>query len=323
MRVGFVYNVRSAKRANAPSDEEAEFDDPVTIAAIRDAIASHGHDVVGLEADATLPAAVVAANVDVVFNIAEGRGSRSRESQVPALLDLLGIPYTGSDAVALGVTLDKSLAKMVVRAAGIATPLWTVMTVGDEPLPEHFRLPAIVKPLHEGSSKGIEADSVATDERRLRRRARDVIGRYEEPVLCEEYIAGREITVGLLGSPARVLPPMEVVFLGDEELPLYSFDVKKRFEELVRYEVPAELTDGELAALERDSLAAFAALGCRDVARLDFRLAANGMPTFLECNPLPGLAPGVGDLTFIAEAAGISFERLIGEILECALRRMP
>jgi D-alanine-D-alanine ligase len=321
MRVGFVYNVRS-EHALAEGDEDAEFDDPATIAAISDAIVAHGHDVVGLEADPALPAALVAANVDVVFNIAEGKGSRSREAQVPALLDLLGIPFTGSDAVALGVTLDKSVAKAVARAVGVATPLWTVMIAGDEPLPEHFRLPAIVKPLHEGSSMGIGADSVVADERRLRERAREVIGRYGQPVLCEEYIAGREITVGLLGSPVRVLPPMEVVFLGDEQLPLYSFDVKKRFEELVRYEVPASLTDGELAALERDSLVVFATLGCRDVARLDFRLAVDGTPTFLECNPLPGLAPGVGDLTFIAEAAGISFEGLIGEILDCALRRM-
>jgi D-alanine-D-alanine ligase len=113
------------------------------------------------------------------------------------------------------------------------------------------------------------------------------------------------------------------VFLGDEQLPLYSFEVKRRFEELVRYEVPAELTPEELAAIERGSLNAFEALGCRDVARLDFRLDDHGTPHFLECNPLPGLAPGVGDLTFIAEAAGMSFEDLIGEILECALQRLP
>ena len=326
MRVGFVYNVRRSARPNAPSDDEAEFDDPTTIAAIGDAIASHGHDVVGLEADATLPAALAVANVDVVFNIAEGRGSRSRESQVPALLDLLGIPYTGSDAVALGVTLDKSLAKSVVRAAGMATPLGVVMTTGDEPLPGGFNMPAVVKPLHEGSSKGITSDSVVTDEVRLRELAREVIDRYGQPVLSEEYVAGREITVGLLGSPARVLPPMEVTFIDPPEYPMYSFDVKRDWERLVRYEVPAALDDDALEAITSASERAFAALSCRDVARIDFRLDPSGVAHFLECNPLPGLGPhghGLGDLTLIAEGAGISFEGLIGEILDCALRRLP
>ena len=324
MRVGFVYNVRS-KHALAAGDEDAEFDDPATIAAIGDAIGSHGHDVVGLEADATLPAALDAANVDVVFNIAEGKGSRSRESQVPALLDLLGIPYTGSDAVALGVTLDKSLAKLVVGSAGVATPLGVVMTTGDEPLPGGFRLPAVVKPLHEGSGMGITSDSVVTDEGRLRELARAVIDRYGQPVLCEEYVAGREITVGLLGSPARVLPPMEVTFIDPPEHPVYSFEVKQEWERLVQYEAPAVLDDGTLAAITSASERAFAALGCRDVARLDFRLDPAGVVHFLECNPLPGLGPhghGLGDLTLIAESAGISFEGLIGEILDCALRRM-
>jgi D-alanine-D-alanine ligase len=324
MRVGFVYNVRS-KHALAAGDEDAEFDDPATIAAIGDAIGSHGHDVVGLEADATLPAALDAANVDVVFNIAEGKGSRSRESQVPALLDLLGIPYTGSDAVALGVTLDKSLAKLVVRSAGIATPLGVVMTTGDEALPDGFRLPAVVKPLHEGSGKGITSDSVVTDEGRLRKLARAVIDRYGQPVLSEEYVVGREITVGLLGSPARVLPPMEVKFIDPPAHPVYSFEVKQEWERLVQYEVPAVLDDGTLAAITSASERAFAALGCRDVARLDFRLDPAGVVYFLECNPLPGLGPrghGLGDLTLIAESAGISFEGLIGAILDCALRRM-
>jgi D-alanine-D-alanine ligase len=325
MRVGFVYNVRS-KHALAAGDEDAEFDDPATIAAIGDAIGSHGHDVVGLEADATLPAALVAANVDVVFNIAEGKGSRSRESQVPALLDLLGIPYTGSDAVAMGVTLDKSLAKLVVRSAGVATPLGVVMTTDDEPRPGGFSLPAVVKPLHEGSGMGITSDSVVTDEGRLRELARAVIDRYGQPVLSEEYVAGREITVGLLGSPARVLPPMEVTFIDPPEHPVYSFEVKQEWERLVQYEVPAVLHDSTLAAITSASERAFAALGCRDVARLDFRLDPVGVAHFLECNPLPGLGPhghGLGDLTLIAESAGISFEGLIGEILDCALRRMP
>jgi D-alanine-D-alanine ligase len=321
MRVGFVYNVRSATAGE--SDEDAEFDEPETIDAISSAIAAGGHDVIGLEADRTLPAALVAAEVDVVFNIAEGKGSqRGREAQVPALLELLAIPYTGSDAVTLGITLDKPLASTLVRAAGVATPRGFVLAAEDSPLPEGLRFPAIVKPAHEGSSKGISSTSIVFDEAALRLQAGEVSTRYRQPVLCEEYVAGREITVGLLGLPARVLPPMEVVFLGDDPLPVYSFEVKQRFKELVRYEVPASLTPGELAGIERASLAAFEALACRDVARLDFRLNAGGVPHFLECNPLPGLAPGVGDLTFIAEAAGLSFEELIDEILDCALRRL-
>jgi len=323
MRVGFVYNVRSAEEAHAAGDEDAEFDDPATIAAIGDAIASHGHAVIALEADATLPAALVAANVDVVFNIAEGRGQRGREAQVPALLELLGLPYTGSDAVTLGITLDKSLASTLVRAAGVATPRACLMVSREDPIPAELRYPAIVKPVHEGSSKGISSASIVFDEAGLRQRAEIVTARYRQAAFCEEYVPGREVTAGLLGMPPRVLPPMEVVFLGGEELPLYSFDVKQRFEELVRYEVPAPLTAVELDALEHVSLAAFAALGCRDVARLDFRLAADGTPYFLDCNPLPGLGPGVGDLTFIADAAGISFEALIGEILDGGLRRVP
>jgi len=324
MRVGFVYNVRRLPPAEASvDDDEAEFDDPAAIAAIRDAIAAHGHDVVGFEANETLPAALGAAKVDVVFNIAEGRGLRSREAQVPALLELLGIPYTGSDAVTLGVTLDKALAKTLVRSGGVMAPDGVVLAVGDEALPATLGFPVVVKPAHEGSSKGISSDSVVHSEPELRERVREVIARYRQPALCEEYVSGREVTVGLLGSPARVLPPLEIVILDGSPTPLYSFEVKRHWEQLVRYEVPAVLTVEEHEALERASLRAFAALGCRDVARIDFRLDAAGVPQFLECNPLPGLAPGVTDLTLIAEAAGITYEGLIGEILECAIRRLP
>ena len=318
MRVGFVYNVR---RAGAGEDE-AEFDDPETIKAITDAIAANGHEVIGLEADRRLPTALTAAEVDVVFNMAEGRGQRSREAQVPALLELLCIPYTGSDAVTLGITLDKSLASSLVSARGVATPRGFVMRSTDDSVPSDFPFPAIVKPVHEGSSKGIFSESIVYDEAALRNQAGVIAARYKQPAICEEYVVGREITVGLLGTPVRVLPPMEVVFLKGGEHPLYSFDVKKRWREFVRYEVPAALTPEELSAVEHASLTAFEALGCRDVARIDFRLDGDGTPYFLECNPLPGLGPGVGDLTIIAEGAGLSFEELIGEILAGALERL-
>ena len=318
MRVGFVYNVR---RPDAGEDD-AEFDDPETIKAIGDAIAANGHEVIGLEADRTLPTALTEAEVDVVFNMAEGKGQRSREAQVPALLELLCIPYTGSDAVTLGVTLDKSLASSLVSARGVATPRGFVARSTDDPVPSDFAFPAIVKPVHEGSSKGISSESIVYDEAGLRKQAGVIAERYAQPAICEEYIAGREITVGLLGSPARVLPPMEIVFLEGGEHPLYSFEVKKRWKEFVRYDVPAPLTPEELSAIEHASLTAFEAVGCRDVARLDFRLDREGTPYFLECNPLPGLGPGVGDLTIIAEAAGLSFVELIGEILAGALGRL-
>ena len=223
------------------------------------------------------------------------------------------------------MTLDKSLAKLVVRSAGIATPLGVVMTTGDEPLPGGFSLPAVVKPLHEGSGKGITSDSVVTDEGRLRELARAVIDRYGQPVLCEEYVAGREITVGLLGSPARVLPPMEVTFIDPPEHPVYSFEVKQEWERLVQYEVPAVLDD----ARSRRSRARASGLSRRSGAGTSPGSTSGSTPRgvvhFLECNPLPGLGPhghGLGDLTLIAESAGISFEGLIGEILDCALRRL-
>ncbi len=323
MRIGFVYNVKRNAGASSREDDDAEFDDPAAIAAIRAAIESHGHDVIELEADETLPGAVAAANVDLVFNIAEGQGSRNREAQVPALLELLRIPYTGSDAVTLGITLDKSIAKTIVSAAGVATPAWFVLTTGHEEVPADVRYPVVVKPLHEGSSKGITSESVVHEEDALRERAAELASSYRQAALCEEYVEGREVTVGLLGSPVRVLPPMEVVFLDDAPTPLYSFEVKRRFEELVRYEIPALLTPDEREAVEDASVRAFEALGCRDVARVDFRLDGDGTPQFLECNPLPGLAPGVGDLTLIAAAVGIDYEELIGEILASALQRLP
>ena len=186
MRVGFIYNVRRAHAAESGQgdEEEAEFDEPEAIDAIRAAIAVHGHEVVDFEADKTLPAALAATHVDVVFNIAEGRGPRSREAHVPGLLELLEIPYAGSDAVTLGITLDKSLAKTIVGAAGVAVPAGFVMGTGEEPLPAGLDFPAIVKPLHEGSSKGISSSSVVHGEPELRERAREVLARYRQPVLC-------------------------------------------------------------------------------------------------------------------------------------------
>jgi len=322
LRVGFTYNVKRVQAADdGTSDEHAEYDSPQALEAIREAIRGLGHEVVDFEVDAGLPARLAAAPVDVVFNIAEGSGPRSREAHVPAVLELLGIACTGSDPLTLGLTLDKPLAKTVVAARGVRVPRGTVMTGGREEIPDGLAFPLIVKPAHEGSSKGIGDDAVVMDEAALRALVRRALERYGQPVLVEEYVAGRELTVAVLGSPPRVLPLLEVVFLGDPPTPVYSFRMKLRFVPEVRYEAPARLTEADRAAVEAAALECFAALGCRDVARLDFRLGADGEVTFLECNALPGLAPGWSDLCLAAEAAGIAYPDLIAEILGGALAR--
>jgi D-alanine-D-alanine ligase len=324
LKVGFTFNVkRVAPDLAGEQDEEAEYDSPKTLQAIREAIASYGHEVVDLEATQDLPLQLASTPVDVVFNIAEGFKGRSRESQVPSLLELLDIPYTGSDPAALSVSLDKAVAKRMVRTHGILTPDYLVMNTGKERLPRELGFPLLVKPVAEGTSKGVTKKSIVRDEGELREVARELIAKYRQPALAEQYITGREFTVGLLGERRpRVLPPMEVVFLDrSDPTPIYSFDMKQDWSEKIRYEVPAKLTERELDRLERAAREVFAALGCRDVARIDFRIAPDGRIFFIECNPLPGLTPGWSDLVLIAEAAGIDHRALIGEILSFAIRR--
>lgn len=302
-------------------DDEAEFDSPCTIDAIARAIESHGHFVTKVEADADFPAQVLALRPDLVFNVAEGARGRSREAHVPAFLELVGIPYTGSDPSALVTTLDKAVAKSIVSAAGVHTPRGVVMATGAEPLPAGFMFPAIVKPVAEGSSKGVLPSSVAIDEREARGLARRMAARYSEGALVEEFLPGREFTVAILGGPATVLPPMEVVLQTGEEFPVYSFDHKLEPTDEVRYESPAKVPAELDSALRKVALEAFHALRCRDVARIDLRLDREGRPAFIECNPLPGLTPGWSDLCLIAEPAGMDYRALIGRILAPAVAR--
>lgn len=324
LRVGFTYNVKRVKPAlDGTRDEEAEYDSPQTIQAVREAIAAAGHEVIDLEATADLPALIETARPDLVFNMAEGIKGRNRESQVPALLELLDIPYSGSDPAALNIALDKALAKKIVRTHGILTPNFFLMQTGKERCPRDLRFPLIVKPVAEGSSKGVHATSVVENEAELREAAQKMIAKYDQAALVEDYIGGREFTVGMLGERRpKVLPPMEVVFLDQRETrPVYSFEFKQDWSSKIRYDVPATLEPQQLRALERAARECFIALGCRDVARVDFRMDDAGKIYFLECNPLPGLTPGWSDLVLIARAAGIEYNALIAEILSGAFRR--
>jgi len=320
IRIGFTYNVKRAK----DSDEQAEWDPPETIIAIANALARQGHIVVHLEATPDLPRVLAEADVDLIFNIAEGVEGRNREAQVPALCELLGIPYTGSDSATLAIALDKALCKKVLMQHDILTPRFQLMESPRERLSPDMRFPLIVKPNAEGSSKGIGSTSVVDTEDDMRAAVRQIVERYRQPALVEEYIAGREFTVGLLGDKRpRVLPPMEIRFKNAEvERPVYDYGVKQEWEQHVYYECPAKLTEAELKAIEKITRATFWALDCRDVARVDLRMDAEGRIYVLEVNPLPGLTPDYSDLVLIAKAVGIEYDALIQEIMVGGLRRM-
>ncbi len=325
LRVGFTFNVKRIKPTfDASEDSHAEYDSPSTLQAIREAIASWGHEVVDLEATPELPALLANTPVDIVFNIAEGFRGRNREAQVPALLELLDIPYTGSDPATLSLALDKALAKKIVRQAGIPTPNFQLMTTGKERLDKQFeKWPLMVKPVAEGSSKGVLKKSVCNTEAELREVVREMVTKYQQPALVEEFIGGREFTVGLLGERRpKVLAPMEIVFLDKtDKTPIYKFEDKLEENDRIKYEVPAKLDAKQLDTLKSAARVAFMALGARDVARLDFRMDDKGRFYFLECNPLPGLTPGWSDLVLIAQGEGMDYRTLIGEILSGAIRR--
>jgi D-alanine--D-alanine ligase len=229
------------------------------------------------------------------------------------------VPYTGSDPATLSICLDKALAKRLL--VDIDTPAFQVLITGREKL-RPLRYPVIVKPNQEGTSKGITGKSVCDDEACLRDVARELIERYGQPALVEEYIFGREFTVGLLGERRpRVLPPMEVVFLAKNDRPVYDYECKQDWQKHVRYECPARLSRDELRAIERACRTTFMTLGCRDVARVDLRLTPDGRVFVIEVNPLPGLTPDYSDLCLIANGAKTDYRTLIGEILSGAIKR--
>ena len=323
IRVGFTYNVKRDS-GGLDNDEQAEWDPPETIIAISNALARQGHIVVHLEATPDLPRVLAEADVDLIFNIAEGVEGRNREAQVPALCELLGIPYTGSDSATLAIALDKALCKKVLMQHDILTPRFQVMETGRERLSPELRFPLIVKPNAEGSSKGIGTTNVVDSEEELRAAVRGLLERYRQPAIIEEYISGRELTVGLLGDKRpRVLPPMEIRFKDPSlDRPVYDFVVKQEWEEHVYYECPAKLTETARKNIEKIARDTFWALDCRDVARVDLRMDHGGRIYVLEVNPLPGLTPNYSDLVLISQAAGMDYDQLMSEIMMGGLRRL-
>lgn len=323
MRVGITYDLREQYLAEGYGLEEtAEFDRPETIDAIEGALQKLGFATDRVGHVRQLAARLVAGDRwDLVFNIAEGLEGIGREAQVPALLDAWRIPYVFSDPLVMALTLHKGMAKRVVRDRGVPTAPFAVVETPSDVAGIDLPFPLFVKPVAEGTGKGVTPASKVTSPTALRRVCRQLLQRFRQPVLVETFLPGREFTVGITGTGrhARTVATMEVVLTARAEAEVYSYVNKEECETRVVY----RLADDEEARQAADvALAAWRALGCRDGGRIDIRSDADGRPNFLEVNPLAGLHPDHSDLPIMCRLAGISYEDLIGRIVDSALARV-
>jgi D-alanine-D-alanine ligase len=326
MNIGISYDLKEAVTLGKEQPEDAleEYDSSITIEALKAAIEAKGHSAVKLGGGREFLQNILREKVDFVFNISEGLGTyRSREAQVPSVLEMLDIPYSGADPQCLAVCLDKNLTKKIVSLEGIATPKWSVISQNQKTIDwKSLPYPAFVKPVWEGSSKGIRLSSLICDSRTMKSAVTGLLGKYHQPVLVEEFIAGEEVTVGLVGNnPPGLVGIMRVIPRKKDANFIYSLEVKRDYEKLVDYECPANLDKKILRQILDFSLKAFEVLECRDFARVDFRINSEGVPYFLEINPLAGLNPKSSDLIIMARLAGLNYNELIGAILDAALRR--
>lgn len=323
LKVGIAYNLKKGVPSGA-EDMEAEYDSFDTIHAIQNVLDGAGYGAALLEADADFTEKVKMAGVDIVFNIAEGTNGRGREAQVPAILNFLGIPFAGSDETTLGLALDKAMTKRYLSSFGVKTPACQVAKSPDFQLDPALRFPLIVKPNSEGSGKGIGELAIARNAEQLAAVLQKNFRLYGEPMLVEEYIAGREFTVGLLETESGLsaFEPMEIRWLhaGADDA-IYSYRVKTNYQKYVEYQCPAHLENSAAVAMKETAAQVFQALECRDFSRIDFRLSEDGVPYFIEINPLPGLAPGYSDYPMLAQFCGMDYKTLILNVLHSALRR--
>lgn len=358
MRIAVLGNLKT----NAPTwegmspDQWADLDSPRTVEAIIRALKSGGHEAVFMEASIRPPFNLVerllAYQPDLCFNIAESHWGDGREAHIPGVLEMLRIPYTGSKVLALALALDKPMTKRVLMYHGLPTPEFQVFERPDEPIDDDLlapdgalRFPLFVKPSREGTSMGVSAQSIVRTVDELRAQLARQIALYNQPILCEHYIEGREVMVGMIGNlkptTARklnertfsadvpdgltLLPSLEVDLQAfrDSEADLYTNRLKTELSDECTYLVPAPLDPALARELNVLAAAVFRVIGCKDVARVDFRLDRHNdnKPYILEINPLPGLTPNFSDLCFEAEALGWSYEQLINAIADAAIAR--
>ncbi len=345
-RVAVLANLKK----NAPrwegmlDDQWDDLDSESTVNSLVDAIKAGGHESEFLEGDVSLMDTVRKYKPDICFNICEGHFGDSREAQVPAILEMLRVPYTGSQILTLALTLDKPMTKRVLTYHDLPTPPFQVFERVDEPLASDMTYPMFVKPSREGTGMGVSAKSIVNNEQELREQVEYVLKRYRQTALVEKFIEGRELTVGIVGNlrgpvarrlpydedlpriqaGLHFLPPMEVDLKPYLETDaVYSNRLKVALADQLNYLCPAPIDDELLDDLNWYAAAVFRVVGARDVSRVDFRLDANDNwnPYILEINPLPGLAPGISDLVIEAKADGIEHAELVNNILNTALKR--
>lgn len=345
-RVALLANLKK----NAPhldgmsQDQWADLDSEKTVNALVEAIRAGGHTCDFLEGDVTLLDTLRKYQPDICFNICEGHFGDAREAQVPALLEMLRIPYTGSKVLALALTLDKPMTKRVLAYHDLPTPPFQVFDRVDEPLSDDMKFPMFVKPSREGTGMGVSAKSIVHDMAELYEQVGFILGKYRQPALVEQFIDGREITIGVVGNligpvaqrlpedldasriqaGLRFLPPMEVDLKPYLETDaVYSNRLKVDLADQLNYLIPAPIEKEWLADLNWYTAAVFRVTDALDVARVDFRLDANDnwKPYILEINPLPGLTPVISDLVMEAAADGINHTDLVNLILNTALKR--
>ena len=345
-------------KKNAPhlqgeaADAHDDLDSERTVEALKNSIEAAGFKCVVLEGNLDIIQPLRKLKPDLAFNICEMHWGDSRESQIPAILEMLRIPYTGSKLFTMALSQDKPMTKRVLAYHGLPTPEFQEFARPDEPLDAKLKFPLFVKPAREGTGMGVDENSIVSNEQELRARVEWVIRAYREPALVERFIEGREVTVGIMGNPGpehswktmrngkpfggsfdeaitggrfHFFPPLEVNFSGYqvETKGIYSNLLKTVLGEDYHVLLPAPLEPKQLKELQRLTAATFQVIGCADVARVDFRLDKhdNDKPYILEINPLPGMSPGYSDLCLESESEGIDHVKLVSGILQLAMRR--
>ncbi|MEZ6132132.1 MAG: D-alanine--D-alanine ligase [Planctomycetaceae bacterium] len=326
MKIGLTYDLRSEYLQEGYGDEEtAEFDRPDTIDSLEAALQELGFEVDRIgRCKSLVNRLAVGDRWDLVFNICEGLHGVSREAQVPALLDLYEIPYTFADPRVMSVCLHKQTTKTLVAAAGVPTPQSLVVHQLSDLDTLFLNYPLFAKPVAQGTSKGVTPESHIRSTDELVHVCECLLSKFHEPVLVEEYLPGREFTVGILGtgSQSRVLGTLEIVMRPEADSDVYSYRNKEDCESLVDYRLVRPDNDPQVAEAEELALVAWRALDARDAGRIDLRCDAAGRPQFIEANPLAGLHPTHSDLPMLTTALGMSYQELIAQIVRSALARV-